>query len=153
MTIERWISGLGLAYLATPYTKYLGGNLEQAFIDAAKLTALLLRTGIKVYSPICHTHPIAMHGNLDPRDHSIWLPFDEAMMTAADTLIVAHMPGWQESFGVAHEIKFFEDRRKPIFDLDPATLVMTRRRGPLVYEPDPSLAHNKSRSEQGGASA
>lgn len=117
---------MSLSYLATPYTKYAGG-IEKAFIDACKLTALLLRAGIKCYSPIAHTHPIAIHGNLDPLDHDIWLPFDVAMMKACDTLIVAHMEGWSESFGVAQEVQFFEDERKPIFDLDPKTLVMTKR--------------------------
>lgn len=121
-----------LAYLATPYSKYKPG-IEQAFIDAAKLAALLMRAGVNVYSPITHTHPIAIHGQIDPFDHAIWMPFDEAMMTAADVLLVAHMQGWQESFGIAHEIKFFEDAGKPIFDLDPQTLVMTKRKV-LVYE-------------------
>ena len=120
------------AYLATPYTKYKPG-IEQAFIDAAKLAAMLIRAGMKVYSPITHCHAIAVHGNLDPLDHSIWLPLDEAMMNACSVLIVAHMEGWQESYGVAEEIKFFEAAGKPIFDLDPKTLVMTRRKR-LVYE-------------------
>lgn len=148
--IDTWNSGL--AYLATPYTKYKTG-IEQAFIDSAKLAGLLLRCGVKCYSPITHCHAIAMHGKINPLDHSIWLPFDEAMMKAADALIVAHMDGWQESFGIAHEIKVFEDAGKPIFDLDPKTLTMTRRHGPFVYEPDPHLAsraHKKSRSEHAG---
>jgi hypothetical protein len=117
----------GLAYLATPYTRYTGG-IEAAFKDAAKLAARLLCTGLKVYSPICHTHPIAIYGALDALDHSIWLPFDEDMMEVSATLIVAHMDGWDESRGVAHEIKFFENAGKPIFDLDPATLNMVQRR-------------------------
>lgn len=116
-----------LCYLATPYSKYMGGNLDRAFVDASKLAALLLVAGVKVYSPIAHTHPLAMHGNLDPLDHDIWLPFDEAMMHAATVLIVAHMEGWRESKGIAHEIAFFRRRDKPIFDLDPDTLTMTRR--------------------------
>jgi hypothetical protein len=115
-----------LCYLATPYTRYKGGP-DQAFKDAAKLAAHLLCAGLKVYSPICHTHPIAVFGALDALDHSIWLPFDEAMMAAAGTLIVAHLDGWEESFGIAHEVKFFEDAGKPIFDLDPKTLILVRR--------------------------
>ena len=120
-----------LAYLATPYSKYPAG-LQQAFVDAAKLAALLLRSGMNVYSPIAHTHPLALYGNLDPLDHLIWLPFDQAMMNAADVLLIAHMQGWQESYGIAHEIEYFETAGKPIFDLDPKTLVMTRRKR-LVY--------------------
>lgn len=137
-----------LAYVATPYTKR--ADIEKAFVDAAKLCALLLRAGIKAYSPIVYTHCISLHGCLDPLDHDFWMIFDQAMMKAADVLIVAHMDGWQESDGIAEEIAFFEAAGKPIFDLDPKTLMMTKRRGPLVYES--SLAHNKRAREQGGAS-
>jgi nucleoside 2-deoxyribosyltransferase len=115
-----------LCYLATPYSKYAGG-LDAAFRDAAKLAALLLRAGVKCYSPIAHTHPIAVHGKVDPLDHSIWLPFDEAMMRAADVLLVAEMDGWKESKGVLHEINFFATAGKPVFYLDPATLTMRKQ--------------------------
>ncbi len=117
---------VGLAYLATPYSRYHLG-ISQAFIDAAKLAARLMLSGIKIYSPIAHTHPIATYGRIDPHDHNIWLPFDEAMMTVCDTLIVAQMEGWDKSFGISCEIEFFEKARKPIFDLDPASMQMTRR--------------------------
>lgn len=116
----------GISYLATPYTKYPCG-IEQAFIDAAKLAARLMLAGVRVYSPIAHTHPLAIHGNIDPLDHAIWMPFDEAMMAVADTLIVAHMDGWENSYGMKLEIDFFDRAGKPIFDLNPSTMVMIRR--------------------------
>lgn len=121
-------SNFRLCYLATPYSKYKGGNLVQAFHDAAQLAAELLAAGVRVYSPIAHTHPLAIHGNLDPLDHDIWLPFDEAMMEACDCLIVAHMDGWDVSFGIAHEIEFFKNAGKPIFDLDPVNAKATTLR-------------------------
>jgi len=138
-----------LCYLATPYSRYFDGDLERAFVDASKLAAKLLLAGVKVYSPIAHTHPLAIHGNLDPLDHSIWLPFDEAMMDAAHILIVAHMDGWQESKGVAHEIEFFEKRGKPIYDLDPVTMTMAKR----LRAGNPPLAFGKTPSEHAGPSA
>lgn len=106
-----------LVYLATPYTRYPAGP-EAAFRDACRLAAKLLTAGVKVYSPIAHTHPIAVHGNLDPLDHGIWLPFDEAMMAASATLLVAQLEGWRESFGVTFEINFFKTWLKPVFYLD-----------------------------------
>lgn len=115
-----------LAYLATPYSKWPLG-LHDAFVEVSKLAARLLVAGVKVYSPIAHTHPLATYGFLDALDHTIWLPFDEAMMRVSDVLIVAHMDGWQQSKGVAHEIEFFKAAGKPIFDLDPGTLRMTKR--------------------------
>ena len=116
-----------LAYLATPYSKYMGGDLERAFIDAARLAARLLAVGVHCYSPIVHMHPIAIHGGLDPLDYGIWLPFDEMMMASCDTLIVAQMDGWDQSVGIAHEITLFKKAKKPVFDLNIETLTMTRR--------------------------
>lgn len=106
-----------LVYLATPYSKYAAG-IDCAFKDAAALAAKLLTAEIKVYSPIAHTHPIAIYGQLDPLDHAIWMPFNEAMMTASSVLLVAQMQGWRESYGVNHEIVFFTGAGKPVFYLD-----------------------------------
>lgn len=122
-----------LCYLATPYTKYKAG-LHAAFVDAAKIAAALLASSVKIYSPIVHSHPLAMIGKLDPKDHNIWLPFNEKMLGLADVLIVAHLDGWQESIGTAHEIQAFIDTARPIFDLNPRTLLMEKRRGPLTRE-------------------
>jgi hypothetical protein len=116
-----------LAYLATVYSKHKLGQ-EAAFIEASKIAAKLLVAGVKVYSPIAHTHPLAFYGGLDLLDLSIWLPFDEAMMERCDCLFVAHMDGWQESKGIAHEIAFFEQSGKPIYDLNPATGTVIKRR-------------------------
>lgn len=110
-----------LIYLGTPYTKYMRG-IEQAFEDASRLAAVLLLSGVNVYSPIAHTHPIAIHGGLDPLDHDIWLPFDAAMMEACDAMVIGALPGWQDSYGVGFEIATFRRERKPVYLLDPGTL-------------------------------
>ena len=109
-----------LIYVGTPYTKYRLGP-ELAFRHAAALMADLIRAGLPVYSPIAHTHPIAVHGGLDPLDHTIWLPFNLAIMRRSDALLVLMMEGWQESTGVAHEIRFFQDHAKPVYLFDPVT--------------------------------
>lgn len=106
-----------LVYLATPYTKYRAG-LECAFRDAAALAARLMTQDVKVYSPISHTHPLAIYGNLDPRDHSIWLPFESRMMVLANALLVAQLRGWNESYGIKHEVDYFLSAGKPVFYLD-----------------------------------
>jgi hypothetical protein len=110
-----------LYYLATVYSKYPRG-IEAAFEDAARLAGRLLRTGIVVYSPIAHTHPIAIFSGIDPLDHSIWLDFDARMMRVCDAIIVAQMTGWRESYGVNHEIEFFRAAGKPVLYLDCRTL-------------------------------
>ena len=113
-----------LIYVGTPYSKWPAG-INDAFIEACKLTARLLSDGLKVYSPIAHTHPIAIYGALDPLDHNIWLPFDAAMMDAADAMIVATMDGWNESKGIDHEIQVFRKAGKPIYALNPKTMEIT----------------------------
>lgn len=105
-----------LCYLATPYSKYPAG-IHVAFVDASIFAAHLLRHGIKVYSPIAHTHPLATYGNIDPLDHSIWLSFDEAMMNASDALVVAEMDGWEVSKGIGYEMEVFRAAGKPIYRL------------------------------------
>lgn len=115
------LKSYALIYVGTPYSKWADG-LDAAFVEASKLTARLMQAGLKVYSPIAHTHPLAVYGNIDPLDHSIWLPFDGAMMDKADAMIVAMMDGWETSKGVRHEIEVFTEAGKPVFFLNPADL-------------------------------
>jgi hypothetical protein len=110
----------GYWYLASPYSKYPDG-LENAFRDVCKSTAYLIGEGVKVYSPIAHTHPIAIHGGMDPLDHGIWLPADEPLMRAAHGLIICMMETWRESYGIGVEIENFKDRGRPIIYMAPFT--------------------------------
>lgn len=115
-----------LAYLASPYTKFDDG-LDAAFIEACRLSAKFLKAGIFVYSPIVHLHPIAREGRIDPLDVRLFYPHNEVMMARCDTLIVAQLPGWEESVGVAGEILYFGSVGKPIFDLEPVGFILKRR--------------------------
>ena len=117
-----------LIYVGTPYTKYPAG-IEAAFVDACKLMARLLKAGLRVYGPISHTHPIAIHGGIDPLDLGVWLPFDAAMMHKADAMIVAMMTGWENSTGVMHEIDAFVRASKPIAYLEPSDLSIVKAIG------------------------
>lgn len=123
-----------IAYVATPYSKR--GNLELAYREACILTARLIKTGIACYSPIVQGHSLATHGNIDPLDQEFWGRFNLPMLYVCRTLIVAHLEGWEVSSGIGDEIKFFEDRGRPIFDLvDLRTLRMEQRRHVEAYQP------------------
>jgi hypothetical protein len=133
----------GLAYLGTPYTHYPHGT-HVAFILACKLVGKLLRAGITAYSPIVHTHMVALYSSIDPLDHEFWMAVDLPMMRAADYLIVAQMAGWEESKGISAEIKFFEREGKPIWDLDPLTMMMAlRKRKPPERERHEGIAESE----------
>jgi hypothetical protein len=106
-------------YLGTPYTKFPAG-LDAAHVLASRLTADLLKLGVPVYSPIAHTHPVAVHGEMDKVDHEIWVKADKPLLEAAGGLIVVMAESWERSRGLAHEIAEFRASGKPIVYWDPA---------------------------------
>ena len=111
----------GLVYLASPYTRFPRGP-EVAFREICAIAADLIRLCVKVYSPIVHTHPIAVHGHLPTMDHEFWIAFDRAMIAKSDALLIAQMESWDQSFGIAEERKAFTGR--PIYFLDPVAMVV-----------------------------
>jgi hypothetical protein len=100
-------------YLASPYSKYPDG-IEAAFKEVSKGAAWLISKGVKLYCPIAHTHPIAIHGGMNPLDHEIWLPADTPFMNTAMGLLVYQMPTWQDSYGISVEIEMFKQQEKPV---------------------------------------
>ena len=111
----------GYFYLATPYTKYSTG-LDAAFEDSCIIAAHLINMGLIVYSPIAHTHSIAKHGGVDPKNHDLWMAVEYPLVKAARGLIVAMLTGWENSVGVQKEIQLFREMGKPIFYLKPEDL-------------------------------
>jgi hypothetical protein len=115
-----------LAYLATPYSLHPHGTVA-AWQAACRLAGQLIKAGTNVYSPIAHSHAVGRYGGIDTLDHDLWMRLSRVMADRCDVLLVAHMAGWESSKGMAIEIAEFEKAGKPIFDVDPQTLTMTRR--------------------------
>lgn len=105
-------------YLGTPYTKYPDG-IWKAYEHASRQAGVLVKAGIPVFCPIAHSHPIAIHGDIDPADHDIWLPADRPMMDGAKGLIVCKLPTWEISYGLQHEIEYFSGQGKPVVFMEP----------------------------------
>ena len=110
------LKGSGFWYLASPYSAW--DSQDEAFEEAARWAAFLVRAGVGIFCPITHTHPIAKHGELDPLSHEIWLSADEPFIRASEGLIVAPMEGWQDSVGIKHEYDRFQDLGKPVYLLE-----------------------------------
>lgn len=102
-----------MIYVGTPYTLYEGGH-ELAHIHAASATAMAVRRGLCVYSPITHGHPLSVHGGLPLDNHEFWDKINRPFMDLCSGLLVIKMPGWQYSKGLGHEIDVFHDAGKPI---------------------------------------
>ena len=105
-------------YLASPYSHPDRHIQLQRFILAARAAAELIRRDHIVFSPICHSHPIAVHGDLNG-DWETWIKQDSAFFDWADELWILKLDGWQESKGIEAECKDFCG---PIHEVDPKEL-------------------------------
>lgn len=122
-----------MIYLASPFTHFYAGP-EAAFIEAARIAGRLTDRGVRVFSPIVHSYPLAKYGDLDMMDPILWQHVDAPFITLCSSCFVAMMPGWLTSEGVRHEINEFEKARKPIFYLDPLTLELETTAAPRGRE-------------------
>jgi len=97
-----------LVYLATPYTDKDPAVKEERFKKVNQVAAKLILKGEVVFSPISHTHPIALEADL-PGNWEYWDEFDRAYLECCKKLYVLMLDGWKESKGVQAEIKIAEE--------------------------------------------
>lgn len=102
-----------LIYLASPYSHDDYTIRLFRFTQVCSKAAQIMTTGVLVFSPIAHTHPIALGGNL-PLGWEYWDEFDRRMIGACDELWVYMLAGWRESVGVTAEIKIADEMNKPV---------------------------------------
>jgi hypothetical protein len=90
-------------YLATTYTIHKTGK-EQANLDASKMSAFLQDNDIFVFSPVAHFHD--MHGfSKNGDDYEFWMKYCFKFVSLSKGVIVCTMPGWEQSKGIAREVK------------------------------------------------
>ena len=107
-----------LIYLASPYSHPSKDVVTKRFNDVCVACAKLMKMGIHIYSPIAHTHPVAMVGEL-PTSWDYWKVYDTKMLSACDELWVLTLDGWEESKGIAGEIEIMKEFNKPIWHISP----------------------------------
>ena len=107
-----------MIYLATPYSDPDPAVMEERFDAACHCAGALMARGEIVFSPIAHTHPIAVRCAL-PRDWAFWRRYDMALLMAAGKLLIVRLPGWEESRGIAGEIEIAKALRIPIEYIEP----------------------------------
>lgn len=106
-----------MIYLASPYSHPDRTIREQRFRDACRATVRLLELGLTVFSPIIHGHPLVGHGL--PIEWPFWERFDRDHLQRCDEVVVLTLDGWQESVGVAAEIRIAGELGKPVRYLAP----------------------------------
>lgn len=93
-----------MIYLATPYNHPDPEVRRLRFHAACHVAAHFMKEGAFIFSPIAHTHPISVAGEL-PVGWHYWEAYDKAMLSNCSELWVVEMPGWDTSAGVSGEIK------------------------------------------------
>ena len=110
-----------MIYLASAYSHRESAVMEQRFDAACRAAGKLMAAGHLVYSPIAHTHPIAVRCSL-PLEWEYWERFDRAMVERCDEVVVLNIDGYAESKGVAAEIAIARSMLKPVTFWDGVSL-------------------------------
>lgn len=106
-----------MIYLASPYSHPEVVVRERRFREACQAVVTLLASGLTVFSPIVHGHPLVDHGL--PTDWPFWERFDRDHLVRCDEVVVLMLDGWRESIGVAAEIRIAGELGKPVWYLAP----------------------------------
>lgn len=99
-------------YLATPYS----GLEEQSFARVNEVSALMMRKGIIIFSPISHSHTISKDHKI-PGDWKFWKHHDEVYIERFSDevwVIDDNMQQVKDSIGVQAEIEFANKLGKPV---------------------------------------
>ena len=89
-------------YLASPYSGTEAQQIER-YEQVCQTAADIIRMGYIVFSPIAHSHGIAVHGGLNG-DHDTWKKQNLAWLEWCNEVWVVNMPGWDTSKGVKWEM-------------------------------------------------
>jgi hypothetical protein len=92
-----------MIYLACPYSHPDPAVREARFHAVNRAAGQMIANGLLVFSPISHSHPIAVDCDL-PSDFGPWAAFDHAMIAACSRVVVLKLDGWDRSAGIAEEV-------------------------------------------------
>ena len=99
------MADIGITYLACPYS--------HPSAAANLMAGYLMREGRYVFSPISHTHPIALACDL-PLGFDYWEAYDKIILNHCLDMVVLTIQGWGESTGVQGEIGYARELDLPV---------------------------------------
>jgi nucleoside 2-deoxyribosyltransferase len=109
--MEMILNGDMIWYLAHPYKAESKVDMHDNYRHASMIAASLLELGLIVFSPISHSHPIAICGDLD-QTSDFWYQFDERFFRVCGGIILCD--GWENSHGCCYERNAFQAAGKPV---------------------------------------
>jgi hypothetical protein len=72
-----------------------------------------MEAGHSIFSPIAHSHAIAVHGGL-AKDWGYWRNIDMEWIRLCGAVWVLQLQGWRESVGVTEEIRYAKIMQIPV---------------------------------------
>ena len=102
-----------IIYLASPYSHADAEVRRARFEQICQVAARLMAQGVHVFSPIAHTHPVALAGDL-PKHWEFWEEYDRKFIAICAELWICMMDGWEESRGIAAELRIAAELGLPV---------------------------------------
>ena len=102
-----------LVYLACPYSHDDAAVRLARFEEANKASAVLMRAGVLVFSPISHTHPIAQYDL--PTGWDFWQRYNRAYLEICKAIVVLTIDGWAKSKGVREECGIMRELHRSVY--------------------------------------
>ena len=103
-------------YLLSPYSHERESIRYWRWSMACEHAGKLMAAGFLVYSPIAHTHSIAVQHEL-PLNWEYWKALDTSFIRDwCDIGVILELPGWRESVGVNAELQIFGRLGKRVYN-------------------------------------
>lgn len=113
MTMITKIEKGKFIYLASPYNHPDWDVMTENFNQVSELAADCVSKGYVVFAPITYGHTLVGFKSMTT-DQEFWMGLCLTFLERADELWVYQMPGWDNSYGIAAEIKYAQEHNIPI---------------------------------------
>lgn len=92
-----------VVYLASPLTHPDPDVREYRYKKACRATAVLMKAGVPVFSPLLNSIPAVELGGLES-EHDGFLAVDLPILRRCDEMLIVGLEGWTDSEGVKAEM-------------------------------------------------
>ena len=102
-------------YLAAPYTHKTNWKRGARAYETARLQRKMTEHDALVYNSVWIGHKMSVDTAIG--DDRYWRVFGVTMLERCDALLILELDGWEESAGIAEEIKFAQAHDIPIYHI------------------------------------
>ena len=97
---------MSYVYLSSPYTGADAETMQRRYDAACLFTAMHMRAGVLLFSPIVHCHELSINYSL-PKNFAFWRKWCLGMLSPASELWLLRLDGWEDSKGCREEMDFW----------------------------------------------